>query len=40
MDNIVDIIAMVMFTASGVHSQRMPISTIPQIEVTVGQSDC
>jgi len=39
MDSIVDIIAMMTFTAYGVHSQRMPISTTPQIEVTVSQSD-
>jgi len=36
---IVDIIAMTTFTAYSVHSQRMPISTTPQIEVTVSQSD-
>jgi len=39
MDSIVYIVAMTTFTAYGVHSQRMPISTTPQIEVTVSQSD-
>jgi len=39
MDGIVDIVAMTTFTAYGVHLQRMPISTTPQIEVTVSQSD-
>jgi len=38
-DGIVDIVAMMTFTAYGVHSQRMPISTTPPIEVTVSQSD-
>ena len=36
---IVDIVAMTTFTAYSLHSQRMPISTTPQIEVTLGQSD-
>jgi len=36
---IVDIVAVTTFTAYSVHSQRMPISTTPQIEVTVSQSD-
>jgi len=36
---IVDIVAMTTFTAYSVHSQRMPISTTPQIEVTLSQSD-
>jgi len=36
---IVDIVAMTTFTAYSIHSQRMPISTTPQIEVTVSQSD-
>jgi len=39
MDGIVDIVTMTTFTAYGVHSQCMPISTTPQIEVTVSQSD-
>jgi len=39
MDGIVDIVAMTTFTTYGAHSQRMPISTTPQIEVTVSQSD-
>jgi len=39
MDGFVDIVAMTTFTTYGVHSQRMPISTTPQIEVTVSQSD-
>jgi len=30
---------MTTFTAYSVHSQRMPISTTPQIEVTLSQSD-
>jgi len=34
-----DIVAMMMFTGYGVTSQRMSISTTPQIEVTVSQSD-
>jgi len=38
-DGIVDIVAMTTFTAYGVHSQRMPVSTTPQIEVTDSQSD-
>jgi len=39
MDGIIDIVAMMTFTAYGVHLQRMPISTTPQIEITVSQSD-
>jgi len=39
MDGIVDIIAMMTFTAYGVHSQCMLFSTTPQIEVTVSQSN-
>jgi len=38
MDGIVDIVAMTTFTAYGVYSQRMPISTTSKIEVTVSQS--
>ena len=38
-DGIIDIVAMTTFTAYGVHSQHLPISTTPQIEVTVSQSD-
>jgi len=30
---------MTTFTAYSVHTQRMPISTTPQIEVTLSQSD-
>jgi len=36
---IVDIVAMTTFTAYSLHSQRVPISTTPQIEVTLSQSD-
>jgi len=39
MDGIVDIVAMRTFTAYGVHSQHVPISMTPQIEVTVSRSD-